>query len=182
LAAHSAAPPPFWTVASSGSAPSSISDRRLSDDEIRTTRARRAVAPRGHRVRSAGHDRHPRGDDSRCKGGVLRDTAIVVQGSKIPRIDPKAVGGVTYDLKTVTVMPGWIDTHAHIANRFDRGTGRLHSNQSASETKEEQTMYLVENAYNILMSGFTTVQSPGAEIDKYLRAWTAENKVPGPAS
>jgi len=116
------------------------------------------------------------------KGGVLRDSAIVVQGSKILRIDPKAVGSVTYDLKTVTVMPGWIDTHAHIANRFDRGTGRLHSNQSASETKEEQTMYLVENAYNILMSGFTTVQSPGAEIDKYLRAWTAENKVPGPAS
>jgi len=40
------------------------------------------------------------------KGGVLRDTAIVVQGSKIVRIDPKAVGTVTYDLKTVTVMPG----------------------------------------------------------------------------
>ena len=114
------------------------------------------------------------------KGGVLRDTAIVVQGSKILRIDPKAVGGVTYDLKTVTVMPGWIDTHAHIANHFDRGTGRLHSNQSAPETNEEQTMYLVENAYNILMSGFTTVQSPGSEIDKYLRTWTAENKVPGP--
>ena len=114
------------------------------------------------------------------KGGVLRDTAIVVQGSKIVRIDPKAVGGVTYDLKTVTVMPGWIDTHAHIANHFDRGTGRLHSNQSPPETKEEQTMYLVENAYNVLMSGFTTVQSPGAEIDKHLRAWTAENKLPGP--
>ena len=114
------------------------------------------------------------------KGGVLRDTAIVVQGSKIVRIDPKAVGSVTYDLKTVTVMPGWIDTHAHIANHFDRGTGRLHSNQSPPETKEEQTMYLVENAYNILMSGFTTVQSPGAEIDRYLRTWTAENKVPGP--
>jgi imidazolonepropionase-like amidohydrolase len=114
------------------------------------------------------------------KGGVLRDTAIVVQGSKIVRIDPKAVGTVTYDLKTVTVMPGWIDTHAHIASHFDRGTGRLHSNQSPPETKEEQTMYLMENAYNILMSGFTTVQSPGAEIDRYLRTWTAENKVPGP--
>ena len=114
------------------------------------------------------------------KGGVLRDTAIVVQGSKIVRIDPKAVGTVTYDLKTVTVMPGWIDTHAHIASHFDRATGRLHSNQSPPETIEEQTMYLVENAYNILMSGFTTVQSPGSEIDKYLRAWTAENRVPGP--
>jgi imidazolonepropionase-like amidohydrolase len=114
------------------------------------------------------------------KGGVLRDTAILVQGSKIVRIDPKAVGTVTYDLKTVTVMPGWIDTHAHIASHFDRGTGRLHSNQSPPETKEEQTMYLMENAYNILMSGFTTVQSPGAEIDRYLRTWTAENTVPGP--
>jgi imidazolonepropionase-like amidohydrolase len=114
------------------------------------------------------------------KGGVLRDTAIVVQGSKIVRIDPKAVGSVTYDLKTVTVMPGWIDTHAHIASHFDRATGRLHSNQSPPETKEEQTLYLVENAYNILMSGFTTVQSPGAEIDRYLRTWTAENRVPGP--
>lgn len=114
------------------------------------------------------------------KGAVLRDTAIVVQGSKIVRIDPKAVGGVTYDLKALTVMPGWIDTHAHIANHFDRGTGRLHSNQSPPETKEEETMYLAENAYNILMSGFTTVQSPGAEIDKYLRTWTAENKLPGP--
>ena len=114
------------------------------------------------------------------KGGVLRDTAILVQGSKIVRIDPKAVGEVTYDLKTVTVMPGWIDTHAHIASHFDRGSGRLHSNQSPPETKEEQTMYLMENAYNILMSGFTTVQSPGAEIDRYLRTWTAENKVPGP--
>ena len=114
------------------------------------------------------------------RGAVLRDTAIVVQGSKIVRIDPKAVGGVTYDLKSLTVMPGWIDTHAHIANHFDRGTGRLHSNQSPPETKEEETMYLAENAYNILMSGFTTVQSPGAEIDKYLRTWTAENRVPGP--
>jgi imidazolonepropionase-like amidohydrolase len=114
------------------------------------------------------------------KGGILRDTAIVIQGSKIVRIDPKATGSVTYDLKALTVMPGWIDTHAHIASHFDRGSGRLHSDQSPPETKEEQLMYLVENAYNILMSGFTTVQSPGAEIDKYLRTWTAENKVPGP--
>ena len=30
------------------------------------------------------------------------------------------------------------------------------------------------------MSGFTTVQSPGAEIDKDLRTWIAEGTVPGP--
>jgi imidazolonepropionase-like amidohydrolase len=69
----------------------------------------------------------------------------------------------------MTLMPGWIDTHVHIANHFDRGSGRMHSNASPAETREEATMFLVENAYNVLMSGFTTVQSPGAEIDKYLR-------------
>ena len=114
------------------------------------------------------------------KGNVLRDTAIVVQGSKIVRIDPKAVGTVTYDLKTVTVMPGWIDTHAHIASHFDRGTGRAHSPQARDETPQQAMLYAVENAYNILTSGFTTVQSPGAELDKDLRDWIAEGRIPGP--
>jgi imidazolonepropionase-like amidohydrolase len=113
------------------------------------------------------------------KGGTLTNAAIVVQGSKIVAID-MSPQRVTYDLGDMTLMPGWIDTHVHIANHFDRGTGRLHSGASTPDTKEEATMFLVENAYNVLMSGFTTVQSPGAEIDKYLRDWVAEGRVPGP--
>src|SRR5436190_22390250 len=70
------------------------------------------------------------------KGGVLRDTALMVQGTKIVRIDPKAVGTVTNTLNTVTVMPGWIDTHAHIASHFDSATSRLHSNQTPPDTDE----------------------------------------------
>ncbi|MCI0348329.1 MAG: hypothetical protein L0Z53_02800, partial [Acidobacteriales bacterium] len=42
------------------------------------------------------------------KGGVLRNTRIVVEGSKIVAIDPKA-GPVDYDLRGLTVLPGWID-------------------------------------------------------------------------
>src|SRR6185295_4654618 len=38
------------------------------------------------------------------KGGTLNNVAIVIQGSKIVRIDPVAAG-VTYDLTTQTVMP-----------------------------------------------------------------------------
>ena len=37
------------------------------------------------------------------KGGVLRNTRIVVEGSKIVRIDPNA-GPVTYDLRGLTVF------------------------------------------------------------------------------
>jgi imidazolonepropionase-like amidohydrolase len=113
------------------------------------------------------------------KGGVLTNAAVVVRGSKLVGIE-RNPGRVTYDLGDMTLMPGWIDTHVHIANHFDRGTGRSHSAQSKPETREEASMYLVENAYNVLMSGFTTVQSPGSEIDKYLRDWAASGPIPSP--
>jgi imidazolonepropionase-like amidohydrolase len=48
------------------------------------------------------------------KGGVLHDTRIVIEGSKIIRIDPKAEP-VNYDLRGLTVLPGWIDGHVHIS-------------------------------------------------------------------
>jgi imidazolonepropionase-like amidohydrolase len=38
------------------------------------------------------------------KGGVIRHTVIVVDGSKIIRIDPNALGP-TLDLSGLTVMP-----------------------------------------------------------------------------
>jgi len=47
------------------------------------------------------------------RGKILRNTRIVIEGSKIVAIDPKA-GPVDYDLRGLTVLPGWIDAHAHI--------------------------------------------------------------------
>jgi hypothetical protein len=41
------------------------------------------------------------------KGGVLHNTRIVIEGSKIVAIDAKA-GPVDYELGGLTVMPGWI--------------------------------------------------------------------------
>ena len=111
------------------------------------------------------------------KGGILRDVALVIDGSRIVRIDPKALQA-TYDLRGLTVMPGWIDTHTHVANHFDRETGRVHSN--VGETPQQAMLYAMENAYNTLLAGFTTIQSPGAELDKDLRDWIAEGRIPGP--
>ena len=112
------------------------------------------------------------------KGGTVTNVAVVVQGTKIIRIDQNA-RNATYDLGSATLMPGWIDTHAHILSHFDRATGRAHSAQ-ADETSQQAMLYAVENAYNVLMSGFTTVQSPGAELDKDLRDWIADGRIPGP--
>jgi hypothetical protein len=47
------------------------------------------------------------------RGHVLPETRIVVEGSKIVAIDPKA-SPIDYDLRGLTVMPGWIDSHVHI--------------------------------------------------------------------
>src|SRR5260370_17813240 len=47
------------------------------------------------------------------RGRVLHDTRIAIEGSKIVAIDPKA-GPVDYDLRGLTVLPGWIDAHVHI--------------------------------------------------------------------
>src|SRR6266852_169223 len=53
------------------------------------------------------------------QGHVLHNTRIVIEGSKIIAIDPKA-GPVDYDLRGLTVLPGWIDAHVHITWSFDK--------------------------------------------------------------
>jgi imidazolonepropionase-like amidohydrolase len=113
------------------------------------------------------------------KGGMMRNVSIVVQGTRITRIDANAQGG-TYDLKGSTVMPGWIDTHVHMDSHFDPN-GKIHSAASAKyETPEQTMLYAVENAYRVLMAGFTTVQSVGAPLDRDLRDAIARGTIPGP--
>src|SRR5215510_8077415 len=91
------------------------------------------------------------------KGHVLRNTRIVVQGSKIVAIDPKA-GPVDYDLRGLTVLPGWIDAHVHITWSF----GKDGKNGSGGWTPEEAAYQTAANAWMTLMAGFTTVQSVGS--------------------
>jgi hypothetical protein len=54
------------------------------------------------------------------RGGVLRNTLIVVQRSKIGAVDVKT-GPVNYDLRAMTVLPAWVDAHARIAWSFGKG-------------------------------------------------------------
>ena len=109
------------------------------------------------------------------RGRVLRDTRVVVEGSKIVRVDPKA-GPVDYDLRGLTVMPGWIDAHAHITWSF----GKDGKNAGAGETTQEAAYRSAENAWLTLSAGFTTVQSLGSPTDVPLRDAIARGRLPGP--
>lgn len=109
------------------------------------------------------------------KGQVLRNTRIVVEGTKIVAIDPKAAP-VDYDLRRFTVMPGWIDAHVHITWSF----GPDGKNQNAGVTTPEAAYAAASNAYLTLMAGFTTVQSVGNLNDIALRDVIAKGLLPGP--
>jgi imidazolonepropionase-like amidohydrolase len=109
------------------------------------------------------------------KGNVLHNTRIVVEGSKIVRIDPNA-GPVTYDLRGLTVLPGWIDSHVHITWSF----GPDGKNAGAGTATPEATYAAAANAWVTLMAGFTTVQSVGSPSDLPLRDAIARGALPGP--
>jgi imidazolonepropionase-like amidohydrolase len=109
------------------------------------------------------------------KGHVLRDTRIVVEGSKIIAIERKAAP-VDYDLRGLTVLPGWIDAHVHITWSF----GKDGKNAGAEGTTQEAAYQSASNAWLTLMAGFTTVQSVGSPTDIPLRESIAQGTLPGP--
>jgi imidazolonepropionase-like amidohydrolase len=109
------------------------------------------------------------------RGHVVRDTRIVVEGSKIVALDPKA-SPVDYDLRSFTVMPGWIDSHVHITWSF----GANGKNAGADETTQFAAYQAASNAWLTLMAGFTTVQSVGSPTDVPLRDAIAKGQLPGP--
>ena len=110
-------------------------------------------------------------------GKTLHNTTIVVEGNRI-----KSIGGavptnaITYDLSTLTVTPGWIDTHSHIGYHF----GPDGRNGGRGEPPAQGALKAVENAILTLDAGFTTIQSPGQMADKDLRDAVARGIVPGP--
>ena len=109
------------------------------------------------------------------RGLLMRNTRIVVEGSKIVAIDPRA-GPVDYDLRGLTVLPGWIDAHAHITWIF----GKDGKNAGQGGNSPDAIYAAAANAYATLMAGFTTVQSIGSSADIPLRDAIARGALPGP--
>src|SRR5688572_21666098 len=108
------------------------------------------------------------------RGQTVANQTVTIRGSKIERVGA-ASGAVTYDLGTLTLLPGFIDTHVHIGWHFGPD-GRY---VSGREPAEDTALYGAENAYVTLMAGFTTVQSVGSPSDKPLRDAIARGVLPG---
>jgi imidazolonepropionase-like amidohydrolase len=109
------------------------------------------------------------------RGGVLRNTRLVIQDGKIAAIDPSA-SPIDYDLRNRTVSPGWIDTHVHLNWHFDD----QHKSVSGGEPADQAALFTAEDAWVTLQGGFTTVQSVGAAIDGPVRDRINRGVLPGP--
>ena len=76
----------------------------------------------------------------------------------------------------LTLLPGAIDTHVHIDTHF----GKSGKATREGETAQESMLYAAENAYAMLMNGFTTTQSIGSPLDRDLRDAISRGMLPGP--
>ncbi len=110
-------------------------------------------------------------------GETVEEARLFVEDGVVTRID-RLRGAVTHDLSGLTVMPGLIDTHVHLAAHFD-ADGKAHRIRN-QETESHLMLYAVRNAQLMLMAGFTTVQSLGGRLDAELREFIAEGHILGP--
>jgi imidazolonepropionase-like amidohydrolase len=109
------------------------------------------------------------------RGGVGKNQQIVIEGSRIQAVAP-GKHPATYDLRGLTVMPGWIDTHVHLSWHFDSNRKLVNQN----EPPQDSALYSAENAWLTLQGGFTTVQSVGAPTDVDVRDRISHGALPGP--
>jgi imidazolonepropionase-like amidohydrolase len=113
-------------------------------------------------------------------GRQFNNAAVIIEGNRITSVGPLSASfrGRRIDLGDATLMPGLIDVHAHVVWYFN-AQGRYHTN-SDGETPVQGALAAAGNAYQTLISGVTTLQSPGSADDKDLRDAIARGAVPGP--
>lgn len=113
------------------------------------------------------------------KGHVLQDVTVSIADGKVSAVSQHAAGRpADYELGNLTLMPGLIDGHAHLSWYFNR-KGRLHTDNDG-DTPVQSILSSAGNAYAMLVSGVTTIQSPGDPSDKDVRDWIAMGTIPGP--
>jgi len=113
-------------------------------------------------------------------GAMLADAVVVVEGKTITAVNPARLpaGAEIVDLGDVTLLPGLIDLHTHLA--YDIGGDWV--TRPVTETAADVAFRAARNARTTLMAGFTTVRDVGSSgfVDVALGKAVEAGFVPGP--
>ncbi len=128
-----------------------------------------------------------------ASGAVLRNQVILVEQGRITAVGPDVgvpKNAAVVDLSNRTVMPGFFDVHTHLCLNLDTQGGaglpallRSLLAATAIETTAYRSIEGVQNALEMLRSGFTTVRdvgNAGNYADTALRRAIENGLVQGP--
>ena len=92
-------------------------------------------------------------------GTVLTNQVILIRNGQVESVGPAATipaDATVIDLSAITVMPGLIDCHTHLADE-ENAEPLSGLERTAAEARSES----IPNAAKVLMAGFTTVRDLG---------------------
>jgi imidazolonepropionase-like amidohydrolase len=107
--------------------------------------------------------------------------SILITGDRIARVESGFAtppGATVVDLKSATVLPGFIDSHTHITSEVGPDAIARFATLGGVDAAVRSTVY----AKRTLEAGFTTIRNLGADegVDVALKRAINEGFVPGP--
>jgi len=113
-------------------------------------------------------------------GPVLKDSAILIDGDRIKEAGPRAAvtlpqGTEEIDLRGLTILPGLIDTHDHLASKNYQMVSRWEIEEPAS-LSHIKTAKAIESS---LEAGYTCIRDAGG-LDAGFRQAVEQGLINGP--
>lgn len=107
--------------------------------------------------------------------------SVIIEGRKILEVKPgyitPAAGDKVIDLKTQTVMPGWMDMHVHLEGETSKSNYLDRFTQNPADLAFQSVRY----AERTLLTGFTTVRDLGGSgVNIALRNAINKGQIIGP--
>ena len=97
-----------------------------------------------------------------ASGQMLRNVSVVVTGDTITAVNPATppAGARALDLGDVTLLPGFIDLHTHLAGEISATS----FSAPVTETEVDGAYHAVKHARTTILAGFTTVRDFGGQV------------------